>query len=292
MLMFMLKELVEEYLMVCQSNGHSPATQGTTKTILNQFIRFVGNVTVNDVDSSLLRRWRIEEQKRCKATTINTKHICIRSFFNWLVEEEIIDSNPFAKMKLLKAPQPVIQAYSMDDINLMLGYWKGNGFMPVRNKTMIVILAETGIRNSEMRNIKLEDVGDNAIRIMGKGSKVRYVPISKVLRLQLTKYLRIRKAYLQDSDIQLLFVSRYRKEVTRFALVKLIKEMGEALGIDVANTIHNFRRFYIQDMIEKVDIYTLSKTVGHSKITTTQRYLESITDMRILERASKHSPLS
>jgi integrase/recombinase XerD len=287
-----MKNLAEEYLMVCDSNGHSTTTLQTNKVIINQFIKFVGNVEVEDIDTGLLRKWILEQKKTCKHTTINTKIISVRSMFNWLVEEEIIDSNPFARIKLLKASQPVIQAYDKDDIKLMLNYWKGNNFMPVRNKTMIVMLAETGIRNSEMRNIKLDDISDNAIRIMGKGSKVRYVPISKPLRLQLTKYIRVRKAYMDGYESPLLFVSRYRKEVTRFALVKLIKEMGESLGIDVANTIHNFRRFYIQDMIEKVDIYTLSKTVGHSKITTTQRYLESITDKRILERASKHSPLS
>jgi integrase/recombinase XerD len=288
----MMKELLEEYLMVCESNGHSPNTVQQNKVVLNQFIRLVDDVNVTEVDTMTIRKWRIDQQKRCKANTINTKHIIIRSFYNWLVEEEVIDSNPFAKMKLLKSQQPIIQAYDRSDIDLMLNYWKGNNFMPVRNKTIITILAETGIRSSEMRGIRLDDISDNAIRILGKGNKMRYVPISKILKLQLTKYLRIRKAYMDGHESDLLFVSRYRREVTRFALLKLIKEMGEVLGIDVANTIHNFRRFYIQDMIEKVDIYTLSKTVGHSKITTTQLYLNSIADKRVLERASKYSPLS
>ncbi|MCM2531657.1 tyrosine-type recombinase/integrase [Neobacillus pocheonensis] len=287
-----MRSLAEEYLLVCESNGHSTATLQTTKVIINQFIKYVGDIDVIDVDTGLLRRWILEQKKTCKANTINTKIICVRSFFNWLVEEEIIDGNPFAKIKFLKAPAPIIKAYNSDDINRMLGYWKGNNFIPVRNKTMIIMLAETGVRSAEMRNIKLEDISDNAIRILGKGNKVRYVPISKVLKLQLTKYLRIRKQYMETYESDLLFVSRYRKEVTRFALIKLIKEMGETLGIDVANTIHNFRRFYIQDMIQKVDIYTLAKTVGHSKITTTQRYLESIADERVLQLTSKHSPLS
>lgn len=287
-----MSELVEEYLLVCESNGHSPATLQTTKTILNQFIRFVGDVNVVVIDTRTLRRWILEQQKTCKANTINTKIITVRSFFNWLCEEEIIDHNPFTKIKLLKSPQPIIQAYERADIDRMLNYWKGNSFMAVRNKTIITMLVETGIRNSELRNIKLSNISDNAIEILGKGNKVRHVPISRALRLQLTKYLRVRKAYMQGHDKNLLFVSRYRREVTRFALLKVIREMGETLSIDVSNTIHNFRRFYIQDMIEKVDIYTLSRTVGHSKITTTQRYLESITDKRVLERASKYSPLS
>lgn len=287
-----MNSLVEEYLLVCDSNGHSTATLQTTKVILNQFIKYIGDIDVTDVDTGLLRRWILEQKKTCKANSINTKIICVRSFFNWLVEEEIIDGNPFAKIKLLKAPAPIIKAYDKNDINRMLGFWKGNNFMSVRNKTIIVMLAETGVRNSELRKIKLDDIAENAIRIEGKGAKVRYVPISKVLKLQLTKYLRIRKAYMDGYESDLLFVSRYHREVTRFALIKVIKEMGEALGIDVANTIHNFRRFYMQDMIQKVDIYTLAKTVGHSKITTTQRYLESIADERVLAIASKHSPLS
>jgi integrase/recombinase XerD len=290
-----MKDLAEEYLLVCEADGYTVQTVLQKRMLLNQFIRYCNQNEVEDVEeitSAFLRKWIIDQKKRCTANSINGKIQHIRPFFNWLKEEEIIDKNPWAKIKLLKSPPPIIPAYDKDDIHKMLDYWKGNKFMPVRNKTIIVCLAETGIRNSEMRNIKLTDISDNAIRIIGKGNKVRYVPISKILKLQLTKYLRIRKAYMEGHKSDLLFVSRYRREVTRFALVKLIKEMGEALDIDVANTIHNFRRFYIQNMIEKVDIYTLSKTVGHSKISTTQRYLESISDKRILERASKHSPLS
>ncbi|MFD0827565.1 tyrosine-type recombinase/integrase [Neobacillus sp. M.A.Huq-85] len=290
-----MKDLAEEYLLVCEADGYTEQTIYQKRALLNQFFKYCNQNEIEDIEeitSAFLRKWIIDEKKRCKANTINGKIQHIRPFFNWLMEEEIIDKNPWAKIKLLKSPQPIIPAYDKDDIYKMLDYWKGNKFIPVRNRTIITILAETGIRNSEMRKIKLDDIGENAIRILGKGNKVRYVPISKVLKLQLTKYLRIRKVYMDGYESDLLFVSRYRREVTRFALVKMIREMGEALDIDVANTIHNFRRFYIQNMIEKVDIYTLSKTVGHSKIQTTQIYLESIADKRTLERASKHSPLS
>ncbi|MBT2656642.1 tyrosine-type recombinase/integrase [Bacillus sp. ISL-18] len=290
-----MKDLAEEYLLVCEADGYTVETIRQKRVLLNQFIRYCNQNDVEDVEeiaSAFLRKWILDEKTRCKANSINSKIQHIRPFFNWLIEEEIIEKSPWAKIKLLKSPPPIIPAYDKEDIHKMLNYWKGNKFMPVRNKTMIICLAETGVRNSEMRNIKLTDISNNAIRIMGKGNKIRYVPLSKVLKVQLNKYLRIRKEYMEGHESDLLFVSRYRRNVTRFALVKLIKEMGEVLDIDVAKTIHNFRRFYIQNMIEKIDIYTLSKTVGHMKISTTQRYLESIADKRILERASKHSPLS
>lgn len=62
-----MRELMEEYLLVCESNGHSPATLQTTKTILNQFIRFVGDVDVAAIYTRTLRRWILEQQNTCKA---------------------------------------------------------------------------------------------------------------------------------------------------------------------------------------------------------------------------------
>src|SRR5213080_5018979 len=109
-----MRSLAEEFLLVCESSSHSIATLQTTKVILNQFIKYAGEIDITDVDTGLLRRLILEQKKTCKANTINTKIICVRSFFNWLLEEEIIDGNPFAKIKLLKAHAPIIQAYDKD----------------------------------------------------------------------------------------------------------------------------------------------------------------------------------
>lgn len=84
-------------LVVCVSNGHSPATLQTTKPVLNQYNRFVCDVDVVSIDTRTLRRWLLEQRKTCKANAINTKIITVRSFFNWLCEEEIIDNNPLLR---------------------------------------------------------------------------------------------------------------------------------------------------------------------------------------------------
>jgi integrase/recombinase XerD len=291
-------DLAEEYLIKCQTEGLTKTTVSHKRQLLKQFFKWLESKDVDDLEdvtSGTVRKWILwEQEKGNKGNSINGKIQHLRPFFKWLVEEEIIDRNPWKGIKLLKCNPPKIKAYDKQDILAMLDYWNNNSFISVRNKTIITVLAETGIRNSELRNIRIGDIYDNSIAILGKGNKMRHVPISKILSVQLRKYLRVRKKYLEqfDEETDVLFINRLRRRMTRQALLKMIREMGEELGIDVSRSIHNFRRFYMQEMVMKVDIYTLAKTVGHSKITTTQRYLESIVDERIIEIASRNSPLS
>jgi len=156
-----MKDLAEEYLLVCETDGYTVETIRQKRVLLNQFIRYCNQNEIEDVEeitSAFLRKWIIDEKKRCKGNSINAKIQHIRPFFNWLIEEAIIERNPWSKIKLLKSPPPIIH-YDKEDIYKMLNYWKGNKFMPVRNKTMVVCLEETGIRNTEMRNIKLNKQG-------------------------------------------------------------------------------------------------------------------------------------
>ncbi|WP_160721663.1 tyrosine-type recombinase/integrase [Bacillus sp. USDA818B3_A] len=99
-----MKDLAEECLLVCEADGYTVETIRQKRVLLNQFIRYCNQNGVEDVEeitSAFLRKWIIDEKKRCKANSINAKIQHIRPFFNWLIEEEIIEKNPWAKIKLL-----------------------------------------------------------------------------------------------------------------------------------------------------------------------------------------------
>lgn len=289
----MLEDLLEEYLLELSVKGYSKDTIKTNRDSVNTFIKFTGDgVIVNQVNLILFKRFIADQQTRCKASTINARAKVIRSMFSWAVQEELLDKNPLERFKLLKVEKPMIKAYSKSDAQKLLYSLKGNDYFTVRNRTIITMLVETGIRNTELCSIKLKDVHDDSIRIEGKGNKIRFVPISNPLQLQLRRYKRVRDSFMSGESSEYLFVSNRRDKLMRKSLLAIITKICDAVGINVATTVHNFRRMFAQQMLRQVDLYTLSRLLGHSQLQTTERYIVSIEDAVIMERGRLHSPLT
>ncbi|MDQ6599228.1 hypothetical protein E2K98_21935 [Bacillus salipaludis] len=288
----LISELLEEYLLEIDARGQSKTTIKTTKDSIDTFIKFTGDISIFKVNKIIINKYIIDQRTRCKNNTINNRIIYLRGLYKYAVEQELIEKSPFKNVEFLKKPKVMIKTYSPDDIQKILGSLKGRDFLTVRNRTLITLLVETGIRNSELCGIKLEDVYEGSIRILGKGNKIRFVPISKPLRLQLLRYMRVRNKYTLNHPSDYLFVNRLRQPMTRPTLLKAIKDIGKKLGVDVATTIHNFRRYFAQQLLNDVDIYIISRLLGHSHLATTELYIRSIEDTTIVEKGATYSPLS
>ncbi|MFF3023766.1 tyrosine-type recombinase/integrase [Gottfriedia sp. NPDC057948] len=188
----------------------------------------------------------------------------------------------------------MIKTFNHDHVKAIINFYNGKFYLDIRNKTLVTMLIETGIRNSEIRQIQLNDISDNAIRILGKGNKIRYVPISLHLQKQLYKFLRKREEYINGKGFTtlFLFVSTHGGMLTIKMPLNVVKRACLELGIeDVNGIVHNCRRYYAQTMLDNTDIYTVSRLLGHTELRTTQIYLNSTDDKVILERGM-NSPLS
>ena len=173
MVRFSENYLIKEYLVTIQIDGLSSNTVNNRRIIINYWEDYVNNVlekpleVVTTID---VRQWIADQQGQVKATTINTRIKGIRYFYNWLVSEEIIEKNPFDRIKFQKEILEIAKPYSKTQLRQLASFYDGNSFLQQRNKLLIIMYIETGIRNSELRNIKLEDLFDNSIRIFGKGA--------------------------------------------------------------------------------------------------------------------------
>lgn len=288
----LLSELKEEYLVMREMEGLSKASIRTMGDAINLFIKFTEDAHIEKVGKVVINRFIKDMMQRVKHTTINYRITILKAMFQFAKKEEIIDENPFMKVSRLKESKLMKKTYSQKDIDYILNSFKGKTFTTVRNKTIITFLAETGMRNSELRGIKLSDLLDGSIILQGKGDKQRSVPITKPMQVQLFQYKRARDKYM-DGEIpcEYLFVSRTRKQLTRYGLLQMMKDLGEALGVDVCKNIHGFRRFYARQMLENVDLYTVSRLLGHARLATTEKYIQGIEDKEILQKGM-NSPLS
>ncbi|MBS4214943.1 tyrosine-type recombinase/integrase [Neobacillus rhizophilus] len=289
---FVLSDLLEEFLLDLQVKNYSRETVKTTKTSINQLIKFGGDIEINKINRLHLKKFIIDQQTKVKANTINHRLKLIRSMFSYAIEQGLLKENPMEGITKLKTEKNVIRTYSADLIREVLESFKGRDYISVRNKTIFVLLVETGIRNSELCNIKLSDLSGNSIRIMGKGSKVRYVPITESLDLQIKRYMRVRERYLNGVESDNLFINRFKKPMTRHVLLDIVKnQIFKGMDINVNTSVHQFRRFYAQNMLENTDLYTVSKLLGHSDIKTTETYIRGIENSKLIEKGM-NSPLS
>lgn len=160
----------------------------------------------------------------------------------------------------------------------------------------MALLFDTGIRCLELCQLKRLDVKETVIHVLGKGNKERVVPISPYLKRIMIKYERIRDAYLKDDIIHYdnYFLSSRNKPLTVEAVERVVKiaSKGAKVRDDVRCSPHTCRHFYSQAQLRNgLDVYSLSRLLGHEDIAITKRYLQSIKDKDVVELGVKSSPL-
>lgn len=240
-----------------------------------------------------------------KATYINTILKSSKAFWQYLIREQVVKENPLTHIKLLKENKAVVTTFNDDEIKRMLNACKFETYLGARNKCIIAVLVDTGIRVSELIAIKNSDISEKYIKILGKGNKWRVVPISNQLNYFLIKFRRIRDKHFSKmrnrygNDRILddeLFLSKTGKKLKSVANIEImIKDIGCEVNVRkiVRCSPHTFRHYWtVKNLQNNQDIYTISKLLGHSKLNTTQIYINSITNEQLIEKAVLTSPLS
>jgi integrase/recombinase XerD len=156
-------------------------------------------------------------------------------------------------------------------------------------------MCDCGLRAGEITRIKTKDIQQNQITVHGKGNKERLVFISSALRKILKKYERIRKQHFNNKETDDSYFLNYKAEtLSTVSIYNIVVNAVQKAQIKTDKRIspHMFRHFYAtQSLKAGVDIYTLSRLLGHSDISTTQIYLRSLTDDDLSVQAIKSSPL-
>lgn len=303
--------LFKEYLLDLKLKNFSKRTLESYNFQKNKFIRFyqkeintnVDILKVTSYDYKLFISYMLDCEY--KATYINAVLKSQRAFWNYLVDEDIVKVSPLAKIKNLKETKVVLTTFNDAEIKRMLNVWKFSDYLSARNKCIIAVLSDTGIRASELLNIKDNDLSGQHIRIYGKGDKWRVVPISDELNYFITKYRRIRDNHFKhirnrnnkerkiDNN---LFLNKTGAEIKTVAnLQTMIKETAIKANVreSVRASPHTFRHYWtVKNLNLGQDIFTISRILGHSKLDTTKIYINSITDEQLITKAKQTSPLS
>ena len=197
----------------------------------------------------------------------------IRNFLKYLDEEENILQIKVSELRL-KSIRKLPEVLSIEDIEKMINAYKHDDFLNSRNKTIIDVLYSTGCRVSELCNVNLSDLDlvDNSLKLKGKGSKQRIVPIGSELKVNLLKYLKIREDFI-NSKGEPLFLTKSRNNLDRTAVFRIIKSTALKASLDTNIHPHTLRHSAATHMLEGgCDLRTVQEFLGHSSVSTTQIY--------------------
>lgn len=189
-----------------------------------------------------------------KAITINNHLATLKVFFNYLVEEEFIDENdnPIRKIKSLKEEKRIIQTFNDDEVKRILNDVKEETYSNIRDKLILIFLFETGLRVSELCDIKNDDISLKSILIYGKGSKERLIYISKTMRKYMRKYEAAKKKRFKHKDsIEIedyYFLDQSASQLHRSSINKILKDHCKNVGVrkEIRCSPHDCRHYFAQ----------------------------------------------
>lgn len=201
----------------------------------------------------------------------------LKSFFDFLLLETYIEKSPMELIESPKTGRKLPDVLSVEEIDQLLSFIDLSTNEGSRNKVLLEMLYSCGLRVSELISLRLSDLffEEGFIRIIGKGSKHRFVPIGMHTIQQVNTYItEIRNGMnVEFSSSDVLFLNRRGKKLTRAMIFTIIKNLVAASGIQKNISPHTFRHSFATHLLENgADIRAIQLMLGHESITTTEIY--------------------
>lgn len=271
---FLLLSKFESYLSI--EKRYAQNTVLAYMKDLNQFIDYScisSSDEFKQVSHASVRSWIVNlVESAMENKTVNRKLSALRTFFKWLRKENILDQNPLSKINGPKISKrlPVFAKESDLDI-LKIDKLFNEDFNGVRDRLIFEILYQTGIRLSELINLKEFDVKDNAIKVLGKRNKERIIPVSKDLTLLISNYKQL-KRNLSLVNENLLVLENGKKLYSKFVYRKIIYYLGLSTNLDKKSP-HVLRHTFATHLLNNgAGLETIKDLLGHANLAATQVY--------------------
>lgn len=289
--------VIQEFGFDCKIRKLSPKTIENYQkqlTYLQRYLADEHNTTLIEAVRSIhIKQFlAMMDEKGRKPQYINDLLKVFKTFFNYCEKEGHIKTSPAASIRNMKQPKVVIMTFSENEIRGLLNHFNGRDFISMRNKTIIALLFDTGMRLAEVINLRSEQIHDEYILVHGKGNKERLVPVSPFLAKQLLRYRTVRDSYFEDKRFPegFIFVSNRGKQLTPEVIGMFLKQAAKEVGVNpqVRVSPHTCRHTFAHLQLKNgLDLYSLSRLMGHENVAITQRYLAGLQNTEIVKAAQK-----
>ena len=258
-----------EYLLY--QKGLSQNTVDSYKSDLTKLSNYLQN---QDLSKTNIDNFFIDMSEfNYSSSTKKRIHSSIKNFLKYINENEDYESIDISDIKL-KSSKKLPEVLSITDIENMINFYNHETYLDSRNRTVIDVLYSTGCRVSELCDINISDIDldEKYLKLKGKGSKQRIVPIGSMLYKNLMQYLNVREIFLQNRG-EPLFLSKSKNKLDRTAVFRIIKKTAKNISLQTDVHPHTLRHIAATHMLEGgCDLRTVQEFLGHSSVSTTQIY--------------------
>ncbi len=290
---------LRSYIITCKVEGKSQGTLDHYLRRVGDFSLFVQqykpNATPQDITSDDARLYMLHLQQRgVKPITSGAHFRALRTFFNRLVSDGNLKVSPLEHLKPPKQTHPVRTPFSIADIQHILSHCSGQKFLEIRNRAMVLILLDTGLRLDEFSRVQLSDINVeySTIKVMGKGGKGRVVKFGVGAARALYTYIDFRGQKWHDTR-PCLWVSEEGRPMTRAGISTTIRKLTKLAGVkDAKYGAHTFRHtFATWCLYNGAPPEFVQELLGHASPVMTRHYTQTANSMVALENHKKFSPV-
>jgi site-specific recombinase XerD len=292
-----LEHLITGYQLCATTEGKSTNAITIVTNCVSYFMSFLASQGISS-DVSQISHHEIRafilylQQKRCfsghrfnhaqdrglSGHTINCYLRSLRVFFSWLVSEDIIEGNPFERVKIPQPPRKVIPTLTDSQLQQFLNCIDTKSAEGYRDYTIIMTLLDTGLRVSELCGLKLDNVWleDGMLKVLGKGNKERLIPIGKQVQRLLWRYIDRYRPEPAGANCNFLFLTREGRPLNKDRVEKIMACYGKKAGLKgVRYSPHTLRHTAaVRFLRNGGDVFSLQRMLGHASLEMTRRYCE------------------
>ncbi len=278
-----MKALSEKYFgYLATVKKASQNTLLSYKRDINNYIQFLENkkLRIEDTNGTFVLDYLMELQKSGKSpSTISRSLASIRSMYRFLQNEGVIAVDPTAQLHSLKAEKKLPEVLTNEEIDRLLAQPDTDELKGCRDKAMLELLYATGMRVSEMIDLKISDVDmDIGYINCNRGAKLRVIPIYSIAKKAVKDYIDGARAYMvKGSGEDTLFVNCSGSKMTRQGFWKIIKQYAVEANISKDITPHTLRHSFATHLLENgADLKSIQEMLGHTDISSTQIYAQVV----------------
>ena len=291
--------ILEEFSDYLQTLNYAPHTINSYNKDIKEFIKFImeKHIKITEADHYIVRDYLTYLKNKGLTNSSISRHLSsIKKLYKYLIRNGYSDKTRIVNMKSPKKEEHIARFLTIKDIDTILSIDDAGDFTLLRDKMMALFMYVIGIRVSELASLKLSMIkkGTETLRICGKGSKIRDIPILPIIYENWDTYMEkrriIQKEYGQNNDY--IFINRFGKQISDRSIRTSMKRLIRNANISMDFSPHTLRHSFATHLLNNgAEIRGVQELLGHESISTTQKYTH-VTNLRLFEVYNKTHPHS
>ena len=288
-----IKSVAKEFYKYLEiEKGAAFNTERAYKGDVEDFIKFIGESCFEEIDHNAIRAYIVHIYKDLKKSSLSRKVSAIKVFFRFMKKKGYIDENTALVIKNPKIEKHLPKFYTIDEMFHFLDFLPREGWLNIRNLAIFELMYSTGMRASEVLTMDREDLHMDGmwVKVKGKGGKERILPFGDKAKEAIEAYLAAVKKEVKYEPKSALFINARGGRLAYRGLLKIMKKHQLKAQLFKNLSLHGVRHSFATHMLDNgADLRSIQELLGHSKLSTTQRYTHVSMD-KLMEIYDKSHP--